>query len=40
MFVRGDPEILFADVAQVIDIAKGIGIDKVGLITVKIEAGQ
>jgi len=40
MFVRGDPEILFADVAQVIDIAKGVGIDKIGLITVKIEAGQ
>jgi biopolymer transport protein ExbD len=40
MFVRGDPEILFADVAQVIDIAKGVGIDKIGLITARIEAGQ
>jgi len=40
MFVRGDPEVLFADVAQVIDIAKGVGIEKIGLITVKIEAGQ
>jgi biopolymer transport protein ExbD len=40
MFVRGDPDVLFADVAQVIDIAKGVGIDKIGLITVKIEAGQ
>ena len=40
MFVRGDPEVLFADVAQVIDIAKGVGIDKIGLITVKIEEGN
>jgi len=40
MFVRGDPEILFADVAQVIDIAKGVGIDKIGLITARIEEGN
>ena len=40
MFVRGDPEVLFADVAQVIDIAKGVQIDKIGLITARIEAGQ
>ena len=40
MFVKGDPEILFGDVAEVIDIAKGAQIDKVGLITAKIEEGQ
>ena len=40
MFVRGDPEVLFADVAQVIDIAKGVGIDKIGLITARIEEGN
>lgn len=40
MFVRGDPEVLFADVAQVIDIAKGALVDKIGLITANIEAGQ
>lgn len=40
MFVRGDPEILFADVAEVIDIAKGAQIDKIGLITARIEAGN
>ena len=40
MFVRGDPEVLFADVAQVIDIAKGVWIEKIGLITVKIEEGN
>jgi biopolymer transport protein ExbD len=40
MFVRGDPEVLFAEVAEVIDIAKGAQIDKIGLITANIEAGQ
>ena len=29
-----------AEVANIIDIAKGAGIDKIGLITQKIEAGQ
>ena len=40
MFVKGDPAVLFGDVAQVIDIAKGSGIDKIGLITKAIEEGQ
>ena len=40
MFVRGDPEILFADVAEVIDIAKGALVDKIGLIIAQIEEGQ
>jgi biopolymer transport protein ExbD len=40
MFVRGDPEVLFAEVAEVIDIAKGAQVDKIGLITANIEAGQ
>lgn len=40
MFVRGDPDVLFAEVAEVIDIAKGAQIDKIGLITANIEAGQ
>ena len=39
MFVKGDTELQFADVAQVIDIAHSAGVDKVGLITAKIEAG-
>src|SRR5579883_1375214 len=30
-FVNADPELLFNDVAQVIDVAKGAGVDKVGL---------
>lgn len=40
MFVKGEDAIEFAEVAAVIDIANGAGVDKVGLITAKIEAGQ
>jgi biopolymer transport protein TolR len=40
MFVRGDPDVHFGAVAQVIDIAKGAGIDKIGLITKAIEEGS
>jgi biopolymer transport protein TolR len=39
MFVKGDDNIPFADIANVIDIAHTSGVDKVGLITAKIEAG-
>ena len=39
MFVKGDNNVPFADVANVIDIAHAAGVDKVGLITAKIEAG-
>ena len=41
MFVKGDPDVEFQNVATVIDIARGTQVvDKVGLITAKIEAGQ
>jgi biopolymer transport protein ExbD len=40
LFVRGDSSLNFVEVAEVIDIAKGAGIDKIGLMTAKIEAGQ
>ena len=40
MFVKGDDNIPFANVANVIDIAHSAGVDKVGLITAKIEAGN
>jgi biopolymer transport protein ExbD len=39
-FVKGDENLTFADVAQVIDKVHAAGVDKVGLITAKIEAGQ
>lgn len=40
VFVKGDPDIEFQNVAKCIDIAKGAGIDKIGLMTPKIEQGQ
>ena len=39
-FVQGDPDLLFNDVAQVIDIAKGAGVDKIGLMTEQISAAS
>ena len=40
VFVKGDPDLEFAAVAKAIDVAHGAGIDKVGLMTPKSEAGQ
>ena len=40
VFVKGDPSLDFKWVADAIDIAHGAGIDKVGLMTAKVEAGQ
>jgi len=39
MFVKADNDLEFSQVAQVIDIAHAAGVEKVGLITAKIEAG-
>ncbi len=39
-FIKGDNDVLFMSVARAIDIMRGAGIDKVGLITAKLEAGQ
>ena len=40
IFVKGDPDVEFQWVAKAIDIAKGAGLDKVGLMTPKMEQGQ
>ena len=40
IFINADPELLFNDVISVIDIAKGSGVDKVGLMTEQITAGN
>jgi biopolymer transport protein TolR len=40
VFVKGDPDVDFRYVAQAIDAAKGAGLDKVGIMTPKVEAGQ
>jgi len=39
-FVKGDDTVPFAEVARAIDVMRVSGIDKVGLITAKLEAGQ
>ncbi len=40
MFVKGDDPVSFLYIANVIDIAHAAGVDKVGLITAKIESGN
>jgi biopolymer transport protein TolR len=40
VFVKGDKDLEYQWVAKAIDIAHGAGIDKVGLMTAKVEAGQ
>jgi biopolymer transport protein TolR len=41
MFIKGDDDLSFSDVAQVIDIAHSADLSmKIGLITAKVEAGQ
>jgi biopolymer transport protein ExbD len=40
MFVQADSQLLFNSVVDVIDIAKGVGVDKIGLITEKIQSGH
>jgi biopolymer transport protein TolR len=40
MFIKADKDMNFGPIANSIDIAKGAGVDHVGLITPKIAAGQ
>lgn len=40
VFVKGDEDLDYQSVARAIDVAKGAGIDKIGLMTPKIEAGE
>ena len=40
MFIQGDPNLNFSSVADVIDIGHSVGVDRIGLITPKIAAGQ
>ena len=37
MFVRGHPNLDFRDIAAIIDVGKGAGVDKIGLITEQLE---
>jgi biopolymer transport protein ExbD len=40
MFIKGDPNLNFSSVAEVVDLGHGVGVEHIGLITPKIEAGQ
>jgi biopolymer transport protein TolR len=40
MFVKGDPNLNFSSVAEIVDLGKAVGVTSIGLITPKIEAGQ
>ena len=40
VFVKGDPDLEYETVAKVIDIAHGAAIDKIGLMTPKVETGN
>jgi biopolymer transport protein ExbD len=40
VFVKGDPDLEFQTVALAIDVAKGAGIDRIGLMTPQVEAGK
>ncbi|HVT98800.1 MAG TPA: biopolymer transporter ExbD [Acidobacteriaceae bacterium] len=40
MFVKGDPNLDFQAVASVIDIGHAVGVDHIGLVTPKMQAGQ
>jgi biopolymer transport protein TolR len=39
-FVKGDDTVVFAVVARAIDVMRSSGVEKVGLMTAKLEAGQ
>jgi len=38
MFVNGDRDLMYDDVVQIIDVGKGAGVDKIGLMTEEITA--
>lgn len=40
MFVKGDKDLDFSKVAEVIDLGHQAGVDNIGLITPRVEAGQ
>src|SRR5580698_2812553 len=40
VFVKGDPDLEYQVVARAIDVAKGAQMDKVGLMTPKLESGN
>jgi len=39
LFVKGDDQLMFTEIAEVIDISHAAGVDHVGLLTPKVAAG-
>jgi biopolymer transport protein ExbD/biopolymer transport protein TolR len=40
MFIKGDKDLDYAKVAEIIDFGKQAGVDNIGMITPRVEAGQ
>ena len=40
MFVKGDPDLNYGNIAEVIDFGHQAGVDNIGIITPRVEAGQ
>jgi len=40
MFVKGDPDLFYGNIAEVIDFGHQAGVDNIGIITPRVEAGQ
>jgi biopolymer transport protein TolR len=40
MFVKGDPDLNYGNIAEVIDFGHQAGVDNIGLITPRVESGQ
>ena len=40
MFVKGDPDLFYGKVAEVIDMGHAAGVDNIGIITPQVEAGH
>ena len=40
MFVKGDPDLFYGNIAEVIDYGHQAGVDNIGIITPRVESGQ
>lgn len=40
MFVKGDPDLYYGNIAEVIDFGHQAGVDNIGIITPRVESGQ
>ncbi len=40
MFIKGDPDLYYGNIAEVIDMGHQAGVDNIGIITPRVESGQ